>query len=322
MSLRQFEYALAVAEAGSVTAAAEVLRVAQPSVSQQIRGLERELGVALFSRTPTGLVPTAAGRAFLREAEVAVSAARRAKATARAGAEELEGELVVAAQMGLGTRQLPGALSALRRRFPRLEITVFEEANLAELERLSRRGVVDLALMAGPCEDGLYAGHHLGDEEFVVVTTPERAQVAADRVELRALEREPWIRFDQDSALDGVLREVLRDNGLAPTTVARVSQTATAVRWAAHGLGVTLVPTSAVPPGYEGLTRPVSPAVSIPTVVAVRPGAGPAEAALLEFLRQEVWHRAGDVGAGPGAGSEPAHNWVAPPSTANSAPVV
>ncbi|MBI0295251.1 LysR family transcriptional regulator [Streptomyces sp. PRKS01-29] len=318
MSLRQFEYALAVAEAGSVTAAAESLHVAQPSVSQQIRGLERELGVTLFARTPTGLVPTAVGRAFLRDAEVAVRAARRAKATARAGAEELEGELVVAAQMGLGTRQLPGALTALRRRFPRLEITVFEEANPAELERLARRGVVDLGLMAGPCKEELYQGHHLGDEEFVVVTSPEHARLAADRVELRALGREPWIRFDHDSALDGVLRDVLRDNELAPTTVARVSQTATAVRWAAHGLGVTLVPTSAVPPGFEHLTRPVSPAVSMPTVAAVRPGAGPAEMALLEFLRQETWHYTDFFGSGSG----PAHNWVTPPSTTNSAPVV
>ncbi|EHR61361.1 LysR family transcriptional regulator [Saccharomonospora cyanea] len=318
MTLRRFEYALAVADAGSVTAAAELLHVAQPSVSQQIRGLERELGVTLFARTPTGLVPTAVGRAFLRDAEVAVRAARRAKATAQAGADELEGELVVAAQMGLGTRQLPGALSALRRRFPRLEITVFEEANPAELERLARRGVVDLGLMAGPCKGDLYVGHHLGDEEFVVVMSPERAQLAGDRVELRVLEREPWIRFDHDSALDGVLRDVLWGNALAPTTVARVSQTATAVRWAAHGLGITLVPTSAVPPGFEHLTRPVFPAVSMPTVAAVRPGAGPAETALLEFLRQEAWHYTGFSSNG----SAPTHNWVVPPSTTSSAPAV
>lgn len=318
MSLRQFEYALAVAEEGSVTAAAELLHVAQPSVSQQIRGLERELGVTLFARTPAGLVPTAVGRAFLRDAEVAVRAARRARATARAGADELEGELVVAAQMGLGTRQLPGALRALRRRFPRLEITVFEEANPAELERLARRGVVDLGLMGGPCEEGLYEGHHLGDEELVVVLSPEHAQLAADRVELRVLAREPWIRFDQDSALDGVLRGMLRDNGLAPTTLARVSQTATAVCWASYGLGVTLVPTSAVSAGFEHLTRPVFPAVSLPTVAAIRPGAGPAEMALLEFLRQETWHYTDFSDSG----SEPIHSWVMPPSTTSSVPVV
>src|SRR4051794_6848078 len=190
MSLRQFEYALAVAEEGSVTAAAELLHVAQPSVSQQIRGLERELGVRLFARTPTGLVPTAVGRAFLREAEVAVNAARRARATARAGADELVGELVVAVQMGFGTRQLPGALGALRRRFPRLEVTVFEEPSSAELERLGRRGVLDLALMAA-CEQTPADAHHLGDEEFVVVLGAGHRQLTADRVELRGLQGGP-----------------------------------------------------------------------------------------------------------------------------------
>jgi DNA-binding transcriptional LysR family regulator len=288
MSLRQYEYALAVAEQGSVTAAAELLHVAQPSVSQQIRSLERELGVKLFDRTPTGLVPTVVGRAFLREAEAAVSASRRARATARAGADELVGELVVAVQLGFGARQLPAALGALRRRFPRLEVTVFEEPSSAELERLGRRGALDLALMAA-CEQTPADAHHLGDEEFVVVLGAGHQQLAADRVELRELEGEPWIRFDRDSALDGVLLSVLRDNELTPATAARVSQTTTAVRWAARGLGATLVPASVVPHGYEHLVRPVFPVVSQPVVAVVRHGAGPAETALLEFLRQETW---------------------------------
>ncbi|WP_378741047.1 LysR family transcriptional regulator [Nocardia brasiliensis] len=306
MSLRQFEYALAVAEAGSVTAAAELLHVAQPSMSQQIRNLERELGVALFARTPAGLVPTVVGRAFLREAQVAVSAARRARATARGGAEELVGELVVAAQMGFGTRQLPVVLSALRRRFPRLEVTVFEEPSSAELERLCRQGVLDLALMAA-CDRGPADAQHLGYEEFAVVLSAGHRLLDSERVELCELEGESWVRFDRDSALDGVLTGVLRDNKLTPTTAARVSQTATAVRWAAYGLGVTLVPTSVVPHGYEHLARPVVPAVSQPVVAVVRHDAGPAEAALLELLREESWHK-------------PAQSWVTPPSATNSVP--
>ncbi|MFF1921285.1 LysR family transcriptional regulator [Streptomyces sp. NPDC058221] len=288
MSLRQYEYALAVAEEGSVTAAAELLRVAQPSVSQQIRGLERELGVQLFARTPTGLVPTVVGRAFLREAEVAVTASRRARATAQAGADDVAGELVVAAQMGFGARQLPGSLGALRRRFPRLEVTVFEEPSSAELERLCRRGVLDLALMAA-CERSPADAHHLGDEEFVVVLGAGHRLLAADRVELRELEGEPWVRFDRDSALDGVLVNVLRSNDLTPTTAARVSQTATAVRWAALGLGVTLVPASAVPHDHAHLARPVSPVVPQPVIAVLRHAPGPAETALLDLLRQESW---------------------------------
>ncbi|MFI5778626.1 hypothetical protein [Nocardia sp. NPDC051570] len=69
-------------------------------------------------------------------------------------------------------------------------------------------------------------------------------------------------------------------NESTPTTVARVSQAATAVRWAAHRLGVTLVPASAVPL-----------VVSQPVVAALRRGAGPAEAAPLELLCQETWHK-------------------------------
>ncbi|MFH8797016.1 LysR family transcriptional regulator [Streptomyces sp. NPDC017941] len=286
MSLRQFEYALAVAEEGSVTAAAERLRVAQPSVSQQIRGLERELGVSLFTRTPTGLVPTAVGRAFLREAQAAVSAARRARAAARAGAEDLVGEVTVAVQMGFGTRQLPHALAALRHRYPRLEVTVLEEPSSAELERLCRRGTLGLALMAA-CERSPADAHRLGEEELVVVLAPGHPQLAQDRVELRALRAGPWVRFDRDSALDGVLLNALGNS--APATAARVSQTATAVRWAAHGLGATLVTASAVPPGHEHLTRPLSPPLSQPVIAVLRPDTGPAETALLHLLRQQTW---------------------------------
>jgi DNA-binding transcriptional LysR family regulator len=124
-----------------------------------------------------------------------------------------------------------------------------------------------------------------------VVLAEGHPLLAADRIEVRDLEREPWVRFDQDGALDGLLRNVLRDNGITPATVARVSQTATAVRWAAQGLGVTLVPASAVPHDYCHLARPVSPGVYQPVVAAVRPGAGPAETALLDLLRRESWCR-------------------------------
>ncbi|MFZ4150722.1 LysR family transcriptional regulator [Streptomyces pseudogriseolus] len=288
MSLRQYEYALAVAEEGSVTAAAERLRVAQPSVSQQIRGLERDLGVKLFARTPTGLVPTTVGRAFLREAEVAVRASRRARATARAGAEDLVGELVVAVQMGFGTRRLPRALGELRRRHPRLEITVFEEPSAAELDRMCRRGALDFALMAA-CDRTPSDAHRLGDEELVVVLGEGHPRLASERVRLSDLKDEPWVRFDRDGTLDAVLTEVIRDHGLTPATAARVSQAATAVRWAAEGLGVTLLPASAVPPGHEHIVRPLAPALTRPVIAVVRRDAGPAERTLLELLRRENW---------------------------------
>ncbi|MCL2584189.1 MAG: LysR substrate-binding domain-containing protein [Streptosporangiales bacterium] len=124
-------------------------------------------------------MPTVVGRAFLREAEVAVQAARRAKATAQLGDGDLAGELVVSAQLGFGIRQLPNALSALRGRFPRLEVTVYEEPSSVEMDRLCRRGALDLALMA-KCDKSPADAHHLGDEEFVVMLEPGHPQLAAD----------------------------------------------------------------------------------------------------------------------------------------------
>jgi DNA-binding transcriptional LysR family regulator len=119
-----------------------------------------------------------------------------------------------------------------------------------------------------------------------VVLGPDHRLLAEDRIDLRELAGEPWVRFDRDSALDGVLLNSLPS---APLTAARVTQTATAVRWAAQGLGATLLPASAVPEGHEHLVRPVSPAVSQPVIAVLRQSAGPAETALLDLLRQETW---------------------------------
>src|SRR5688572_10902371 len=83
MQFRHFRYFIAAAEAGSLLKAAGRLHVAQPSLSRQIRDLEREVGVALFERLPRGIRLTAAGDAFLPEARAAVEAAARAVAHAR-----------------------------------------------------------------------------------------------------------------------------------------------------------------------------------------------------------------------------------------------
>src|SRR5258706_9209047 len=83
MNLRQLHYLVAIAEEGSFTRAAEQLFVAQPSLSQQIKSLEHELGGPLLERVPTGVRLTAAGKAFLPEARAAVTHADRARRNAR-----------------------------------------------------------------------------------------------------------------------------------------------------------------------------------------------------------------------------------------------
>ena len=83
MDLRLLRYFFAVCETGTLHGAAAVVHVAQPSLSRQIRGLEQDLGFALFDRSSRGLSLTAAGRAFLPVAEDLLTRATQASATAR-----------------------------------------------------------------------------------------------------------------------------------------------------------------------------------------------------------------------------------------------
>ncbi|MFE1049740.1 LysR family transcriptional regulator [Streptomyces olivaceus] len=290
MNLRQYEYALAVAEEGSMTAAAERLRVTQPSLSQQIGALEKHLGVKLFTRTPTGVTVTVAGRAFLAEAEVATTASRRAVTAARAANGELAGEVIIAVHMGLGARQLAQALGQLRQRHPKLQVTLHEEPDPADMERLARQGILDMVLVHRVPAGCAFDVHALGEESYVAVL-PEGHPLLADGGALRLedLASEGWIRFRRASLLDDYLARLLADAGLGPHTVARASQISTAVRLAAQGLGVTVAPASAIPEGFEELARPLRPSLTEPVLVGVRRHPSPAETAVLDHFRQQNW---------------------------------
>ncbi|WP_128804291.1 MULTISPECIES: LysR family transcriptional regulator [unclassified Streptomyces] len=290
MNLRQYEYALAVAEEGSMTAAAERLQVTQPSLSQQIAALEKHLGVRLFTRVPSGVTVTVAGRAFLAEAEIATTASRRAVTAARAADGELSGELIMAVHMGLGARQLPHVLGQLRKRHPKLQVTLHEEPDLAEMERLFRQNTLDMILVHSIPAGCTLDTHPLGEEAYVAVLPkghPRLADGAAVRLE--DLASEGWIRFRRASLLDDYLARLLSDAGLRPHTVARASQISTAVRLVAQGLGVTVVPASAIPEGFEELACPLAPSLAEPVVVGVRRNPGAAEAAMLDHLNRQNW---------------------------------
>ncbi|MFD5826130.1 LysR family transcriptional regulator [Lentzea sp. NPDC060358] len=290
MNLRQYEYALTVAEEGSITAAAERLGLAQPSLSQQIGTLEKQVGVRLFTRTPQGMLPTAAGRAFLVEAEIATTASRRALTAARSADADLTGELVIAVYLGLGTRVLPRALGELRRRHPHLEVTLHEEPDPADMERLSRQGTLDLVLVHEVPPGCTFDVHPLGRESYVAVLPEGHPLLSRDEpLLLDHLASDGWVRYRRTSKLDEYLARVLAERGLAPRTVGRASQISTAVRLVAEGLGVTIAPSSAIPDRAGHLTRPLRPGLSEPVVAGVRRSPGRAELALLEELGRQDW---------------------------------
>src|SRR3979490_3188737 len=125
MELRHLRYFIAVAEEGSLTLAAEKrLHTAQPSLSRQIRDLEYEVGVQLMSRSVHGIELTAAGRAFLDHARVALTKAGAAAEAARRAAQPAKPTFAMGFQTGQEVEWLPRATSVLRNELLNIEIRV------------------------------------------------------------------------------------------------------------------------------------------------------------------------------------------------------
>ncbi|MEV0400336.1 LysR family transcriptional regulator substrate-binding protein [Actinoallomurus sp. NPDC050550] len=208
----------------------------------------------------------------------------------RAADGELAGELIMAVHMGLGARQLPQVLGQLRNRHPKLQVTLHEEPDPADMERLVRQGTLDMILVHRFPAGCTFDIHTLGEETYVAVL-PKGHPFLSDGTALRLkdLASEGWIRFRHASLLDDYLARLLANAGLSPHTVARASQISTAVRLVAQGLGVTVVPASAIPEGFEELACPLMPSLTEPVLVGVRRNPGSAETAMLDHLNQQNW---------------------------------
>ncbi|MET7481300.1 LysR family transcriptional regulator substrate-binding protein [Streptomyces sp. NPDC005648] len=192
--------------------------------------------------------------------------------------------------MGLGARQLPQVLGQLRKRHPKLQVTLHEEPDPADMERLVRQGTLDMILVHRFPAGCTFDTHHLGEEAYVAVLPKGHPLVSTGTaLRLEDLASEGWIRFRRASLLDDYLARLLADAGLSPHTVARTSQISTAVRLVAQGLGVTVVPASAIPEGFEELACPLLPSLTEPVLVGVRRNPGSAEAAMLDHLHQQNW---------------------------------
>ena len=133
MELRHLRYFIAVAEEGHITRAAERLGMQQPPLSQQIRALERELGVQLFRRKPRGVELTDAGRALLDDARAILAHIDHAFATTRRTARGEQGRIAVGFTSSAPFHPfVPRVIRAFREAFPLVSLTL-EESGTTEL---------------------------------------------------------------------------------------------------------------------------------------------------------------------------------------------
>src|SRR5579871_6427760 len=172
MDERRLRYFLAIVEAGGVTAAAERLHVAQPSLSQALRSLERELGAELFDRVGRGLQLTAAGRALIGPARQALLAIDGTRSAVREIAELLAGELAIAALATLAADPLGDLVGRFRVAHPGVTVEIAVAESTADAARLVAEGGRELGLVHLPVARGQLVATELGEQELVFVLPP------------------------------------------------------------------------------------------------------------------------------------------------------
>ena len=193
MELRHLRYFIAVAEEGSLTLAAEKrLHTAQPSLSRQIRDLEYEVGVQLMSRSVHGIELTAAGRAFLDHARLALTQADAAKEAARRAAQPAKPTFALGFVTGKEINWLPEAMRILHDELPNIEVTVSSQ-NSPDLADALMRGRLDAAFMRPEQRGDELIYRTVTTEPFVVILSSDHRLAVRDAVELREIVGETFI---------------------------------------------------------------------------------------------------------------------------------
>ena len=194
VQIQQLRYVVALSEERHFTRAAHRLHVSQPSLSQQVRALERELGAELFDRTPGDVALTAAGEAF-------VPWARQALADLEAGREDVRllqgrqrGRLSLGATPSLTTGLLPAVLARLHAAYPGIELRLYEAGSPDLVEQVVD-GRLDLALVILPTAAATVTTEAIAEEELVLAVPADHPLARAGTIEVAALRGLPLVVF-------------------------------------------------------------------------------------------------------------------------------
>jgi LysR family transcriptional regulator, hca operon transcriptional activator len=242
MELRHLRYFIAVAEERSLTLAAEKrLHTAQPSLSRQIRDLEYEVDVQLFSRSVHGVELTAAGKAFLDHARLALAQVDAAVEAARRAAQPARKTFAIGFQTGHEMTWLPRAMHVLRDELKNIEVKISSDYS-PDLAEALVRGRVDVAFLR--VEPSFDLGYEVVDNEPLIVLMPSDHRLTSrEAIHPRELVGEIFIGgSNKATVLRAVTEDYLRRAGLDIKLDHGVDNLAMAISLVASTRGLALMP--------------------------------------------------------------------------------
>jgi DNA-binding transcriptional LysR family regulator len=288
------EMVVALAEEGSVTAAAGELHTAQPALSRRLARLEHAVGGPLFVRGRGGATPTAAGRVLAERARDALAAIERAERDAADAVAGRRGRLRIGMTPTIGADLLPEVLATLRDQHPDIRLELETTLNSRGLRAAVRAGQLDLAAVVLDPDDheGLRVVAQV--PQVLVVAVPSGHPLAQRRaVRPAQLVDEPLVTVEHGQGMRSFVERLFAEIGTAPTITIETNQRELLLPLVAAGAGITILPEvfARWRAGAGVAVRPFSPARQRRVGAVAR--AGPTDALVAAAIGavQATWPR-------------------------------
>jgi LysR family transcriptional regulator, hydrogen peroxide-inducible genes activator len=238
---------VAIAEKRQFSSAATALGVSQSTLSQALVALETGLGTQLIERSTRRVLLTAEGTELLPRAQTVIEAVDAFTAAAAGSSDPLRAGMRLGLIPTVAPYVLPTVLAGLAEEFPGVTLRVTEDQT-ERLMTVLREGALDAALIALPADVGGVTAIPIYDEDFVLALPPGHPLSGKRRVPATALADLPLLLLDEGHCLRDQALDVCHKAGVrAELANTRAASLATAVQCVTGGLGVTLIPQSAVP---------------------------------------------------------------------------
>ncbi len=290
MDVLQLRYFVAVARAGSFVRAAEAERIAQPSLSQQIKKLEDSLGVSLFDRLGRTVKLNAYGERLLPEAEAILARLENA----RRGLECLKADDSGPVKVGVIPTLLPYAmvrpLAAFQKQFSLIQLNLLEDTT-ETLVHLLRRGELDVALLALPIKQQELVCSELFREPLLAAVPLGHKLAGADRIQLASLGPERMLLLREGHCLRNDVLTACNKSHAQFQHFFESDHLESLLRMVAEGFGVSLIPEKAAAGRNDCTFLPFEPKAvrRIGYAFAKAHTALPSRTTFLKFLRGWDW---------------------------------
>jgi LysR family transcriptional regulator, hydrogen peroxide-inducible genes activator len=245
MEFHQLRYVCAIADTGNFSRAAERCKIAQPSLSQQILKLEKELGARLFDRLGRSVRLTEAGRVFIRHARAILEQMEMARSSVAEKNADLRGNVTVGVIPTVAPYLMPGYTAAFAKKYPDAKLRIVEETTSVLVEGL-RDLSIDVAILALPLRHKELELFPIRTEPLFAVLRKDHPRASAESLALKDLRGESFVMLR-----DG---HCFRDLSLGACTHARITpniafeseQFSSLLGMVAAGVGVSLIPEMAI----------------------------------------------------------------------------